>query len=38
MDKPLIRHFPALRYSFCQAHLGKTFLIKGKNGEKMEKE
>jgi len=36
MDKPLIRHFSALLYSFCHAHLGKTFLIKEKNREKME--
>jgi hypothetical protein len=38
MDKPLIRHFPALRYSFCHAGLGKTFLIKERDREKMENE
>jgi hypothetical protein len=36
MDKPLVRHFSALLYWFCDAHLGKTFLIKEKNREKME--
>jgi len=36
MDKPLIRHFSALLYSSCHTRLGKTFLIKEKNREKME--
>jgi len=36
MDKPLIRHFSALLYAFYPTHLGKTFLIKEKNQEKME--
>jgi hypothetical protein len=36
MDKPLIRHFSALPSSFCHAHLGKTFLIREKDREKME--
>ena len=36
MDKPLIRHFSALLYAFYLTRLGKTFLIKEKDREKME--
>jgi hypothetical protein len=38
MDKPLIRHLSALLHAFYLTYLGKTFLIKGKNREKMENE
>jgi hypothetical protein len=36
MDKPLIRHFFDLLYAFFHTRLGKTFLIKEKDREKME--